>query len=220
MSSNLIIDFEDRRRQVRHYLAIVLGSERSTKAISSTIAQERRLLTLRAGAFLLLYNLIEASARSAVDAIHDQIVTERASFDRLIPCLRKEAVKRFKKNAKPNLYEALLPGFPSAFIAVAMAEATEFSGNVDSRLIRDLGDVYGFSCAAPDETRGGSDLLTIKGIRNDLSHGWKTFEEVGRDYPATEILAISRRALPFVRAILENVSTYLSEKHYLEAQAT
>lgn len=214
--SALIADFEDRRRQVRHYLSIVLGSERATPAGSASFAQERRLLTLRAGTFLLFYNLVEASTRAAIDAIHDRILTDQEPFDKLIPSLRKEAVKRFKKSAKVDAHHNLLPGFPSAFVAVAMAESADFSGNVDAKLIRELGKTYGFSAITPPETWGGSDLLAIKSVRNDLSHGRKTFEEVGRDYPATELLAISRRAMPYVRCILGNVSDYLDNKRYLE----
>lgn len=213
----LIADFEDRRRQVKHYLAIVLGSERATPAGSATLAQERRLLTLRAGTFLIFYNLIEASTRAAIDAIHDRILTDQESFDRLIPCIRKETVKRFKKHAKTEAHHGLLPSFPSAFVAVALAKGPELSGNVDARAIRELGVTYGFSCNTPPETWGGSDLLTIKTARNDLSHGRKTFEDVGRDYPATELLAINRRALPYMRCILGNISEYLDERRYLEA---
>ncbi len=212
----LITDYEDRRRQVRHYLAIVLGAEKAASGTAS-LAHQRRLLTLRAGTFLLMYNLIEASIRAGIDAIHDQILTEQTPFDRLIPCLRKEAVIRFKKHVKPTSHTVLMPSFPSAFIAIAMAESTDFGGNVDARLIRDLGETYGFSVVTPPETWGGSDLLAIKSLRNDLAHGRKSFEEVGRDYPATELLNISRRSSPFVRAILENISTYLTQKHYLAA---
>ncbi len=208
MTQPLIEDFEDRRRQVRHYLAIVLGAERATLLGTATTAQERRLLTLRAGTFLLLYNLIEASTRGAIDVIHDRIITEQTPFERLIPCIRKESVKRFKKHAKPTSHEGLLPGFPAAFVAVAMAESADFAGNVD---------IYGFPCETDkDVTRDGVDLLTIKNIRNDLGHGRKTFEEVGRDYPATELLAISRRALPYMRTILTNISDYLDARGYIE----
>lgn len=214
---SLLDDYEDRRRQVRHYLAIVLAAEKSASATAS-ISHQRRLLTLRAGTFLLMYNLVEASIRAGIDAIHDKILTDQAPFDRLIPTLQKEAVVRFKKHAKPTLHGALLPGFSSAFVAVAMAESTDFAGNVDAKSIRDLGKMYGFSVTAPAETWGGSDLVSIKSIRNDLAHGRKSFEEVGRDYPATELLNISRRASPFVRAILENISTYLDQKHYLEVE--
>ena len=161
MTQALLEDYEDRRRQVRHYLAIVLGAEKASTATSS-MSHQRRLLTLRAGTFLLLYNLIEASIRAGIDAIHDRILTDQAPFDQLIPCLRKEAVTRFKKYAKPGLHAALLPGFPAAFVAVAMAESTDFAGNVDAREIRALALTYGFSCDAPPETWGGSDLLFHK----------------------------------------------------------
>jgi len=212
----LLVDFEDRRRQVRHYLAIVLGAERAATATAS-FTHQRRLLTLRAGTFLLMYNLVEASMRAGIDAIHDQILTEKAPFERLIPCLRKEAVTRFKKHAKPTLHAALLPGFPAAFVSVAMAESTDFAGNVDAKLIRELAEVYGFSTNAPKDTWAGSDLLTIKSMRNDLAHGRKSFEEVGRDYPATDLLNISRRASPYIRSVLENIVLYLGDKHYLAA---
>lgn len=217
MTRQLLEDFEDRRRQVRHYLAIVLGAERSTLLGTATTTQERRLLTLRAGTFLLFYNLIEASTRGAIEVIHDRIITDQTPFERLIPCIRKESVKRFKKHAKPNSHEALLPGSPAAFVAVAMADSAEFAGNVDAKVIRELGTIYGFSCETAKEiTRDGIDLLTIKNIRNDLGHGRKTFEEVGRDYPATELLAMSRRALPYMRTILVNISDYLDARSYLE----
>lgn len=214
--SSLVDDFEDRRRQVRHYLAIVLGSERAAGGSSATITQERRLLTLRAGTFLIFYNLIEASTRAAIEAIHDRIITDQEPFERLIPCLRREAVKRFKKHAKPDVHHTM-NSFPAAFVAVALASSTEISGNVDARVIRELGAIYGFSCETTKEiTWNGSDLLTIKTTRNDLGHGRKSFEEVGRDYPAVALLAMSRRALPFMRTILLNVTEYLDEKRYLE----
>jgi hypothetical protein len=216
MSPPLIEEYEDRRRQVRHYLAIVIAAEKAA-ARTTSAAHQRRLLTLRAGTFLLLYNLVESSLRSGVDSIHDNIMTHRAPFERLIPCLRKEAVARFKKHANPALHATLLPAFPTSFVAVGMAESLDFSGNVDARLIRELAQTYGFSSTAPSETWGGSDLLTIKSIRNDLAHGKKSFEEVGRDYPANELLKISRRSTSFVRAILNNILLYLDDKDYLVA---
>lgn len=216
MTLALLDEFRDHRRQVRHYLAVVLASERAAKSEPMKLTRERRLLTLRAGSFLILYNLIEASARAAIDAIHDEILTDQTPFDRLIPSIRKESVKRFKKYAKEENHEDLLPSFPSAFIAVALNESFKFSGNVDARLIRKLSDVYGFSCESPRDTWGGVDLLSVKTIRNDLGHGRKSFEEVGRDYPATELLLISRRSINFMDSILNNVSIYLENKSYID----
>jgi hypothetical protein len=102
MSTGFLADFEDRKRQVRHYLAIVVAAERKATLGRTTRTQERRLLTLRAGTFLLLYNLIESTIRRAVDAIHDRIVTEQIPFPALNLELRKEVMRRFILGAKPD----------------------------------------------------------------------------------------------------------------------
>ena len=181
---------------------------------TSTRTQTRRLLTLRGGTFLIIYNLIEASVRGAIDAIHDRIVTEQVPFELLSLGLRTEVVRRFKRDADPAIHHAMTD-LPSAFVAVALDQGITLSGNVDARYIRELGACYGFSCdTTNDKTWGGSDLVTIKSNRNTLAHGEQTFEEVGRDYPAQELLAISRRSLAFMNEILGNIEGYLDDKGY------
>jgi hypothetical protein len=215
MTSSFLSDFDDRKRQVRHYLAIVLSAERIATAGATSRAHQRRLLTLRAGTFLIVYNLIEATTRGAVEAIHDRITTERVAFSDLTLGLRTEVVRRFKQDADPAVNHTM-SDFPSGFVAVALDREVRLSGNVDARFIRTLADCYGFSCAtAKDKTWGGADLVTVKSKRNDLAHGLQTFEEVGRDYPARELVAITRRSLSFMGEILKNVETYLTSKAYI-----
>jgi MAE_28990/MAE_18760-like HEPN len=219
MRAPFLLDFDDRKRQVRHYLAIALRAERIAGIGSTTRAQERRLLTLRAGTFLLVYNLIEATTRGAVEAIHDKITTEQVPFGSLTLQLRKEVVRRFIKDANPAINHTM-PDLPSGFVAVAFDQSVKLLGNVDARFIRDLGDCYGFSCQTTKErTWGGADLITIKSKRNDLAHGRQTFEEVGRDYPASELMSITRRSLWFMSEILVNISTYLDDRGYIESAA-
>lgn len=100
MTYTFLDDFEERKRQVRHYLAVVSNTEREA-GLGATRVLGGRLLTLRAGAFLVLYNLIEATARGAVDAIHDKITTSEVPFTRLTLSLRKEVIRLFKKSADP-----------------------------------------------------------------------------------------------------------------------
>jgi hypothetical protein len=76
--------------------------------------------------------------------------------------------------------------------------------------------MYGFSCdTVRDKTYGGSDLLTVKDLRNDLGHGLKSFEEVGRNYPFQELKEIARRAMRYIHEILVNIDCYLSVGGYL-----
>jgi hypothetical protein len=165
---------------------------------------------------LVLYNLIEASTRGAIEAIHDKITTSEAPFPLLVLCLRKELIRLFKIDADPSK-DHTLDDFPSAFVAIALAEGAKLSGNVDAKAIRELGVRYGFSSnTSTPVTRDGSDLLTIKANRNDLAHGRKTFEEIGRDYTLTELLLLARRSMRYMDEILRNVIAYLDDELYLE----
>jgi hypothetical protein len=217
MSYTFLEDFEERKRQVRHYLAVVSKAEREG-GLGTSRVQEGRLLTLRAGTFLVLYNLVEATARGAVEAIHDKITTSEVPFTRLTISLRKEVIRLFKKGADPAT-DHTMDDFPSAFVAIALDQGIKLSGTVDARIIRELAECYGFSDQTDKAlTRDGSDLITIKRNRNDLAHGRKTFEEIGRDYTSVDLLLLSRRAMRYMDGILNNVAFYLDNENYLDAE--
>lgn len=215
MTHAFLQDFGERRRQVRHYLSVVTQAERELE-VGRTDLLEGRLLVLRAGAFLVLYNLVEATMRGSVEAIHDKITTSGVPFSGLTLSLRKEVVRLFKREANPAT-DHTLDDFPAAFVAIALDHAFRHSGSVDAKAIRELGSCYGFSCdTVRDVTRNGADLLTIKRNRNDLAHGQKTFEEVGRDFPALELLQLARRSMNYVGGILKNIAKYLDDEDYLD----
>jgi len=218
MTHAFLEDFAQRKRQVMHYLAVVSQAERELEQQSENRRTiEERLLVLRAGTFLLLYNLIEATTRGAVEAIHDKVTTSGVGFESLTLCLRKEVVRLFKREADPASHHTVTD-FPSAFVAIAMEQGFKLSGSVDARAIRRLGECYGFSCDTEKATtRDGSDLLTIKTHRNDLAHGLKTFEEVGRDQSAKDLLLITRRSTRYMEQILKNIASYLDEENYLDS---
>jgi hypothetical protein len=215
MSTNLVSAFDERKRQARHYLSVVITAERMASLSAASKSKGRRLLTLRAGTFLLLYNIIEATTRNAIEAIHDKITTEQIPFDKLSQVLRQETIRRYKRNANDSTdYD--WQDFPSSFVAIALNEEVTLSGNVDARLIRSLGTAYGFSCHTNQpRTWKGSDLVTIKDCRNDLAHGLKTYEDVGKEYPAKELLAITRRSLAYMREIAANIDDFLTKQLYL-----
>lgn len=215
MTQTFLQDFEDRKRQVGHYLAVVTKAEREA-ALGSTRTSEGRLLVLRAGTFLVLYNLIEATTRGAIEAIHDRITTSGVPFSLLTLSLRKEVIRLFKREADSALHHTL-EDFPAAFVTVALDQGFRLSGSVDAKAIRALGECYGFSCdTLKTATRDGADLLTIKRNRNDLAHGLKTFEEIGRDIPALELLLLTRRSTRYMGGILKNIAAYLDAEGYLE----
>jgi hypothetical protein len=215
MTHAFLADLEDRKRQVRHYLLVVAREERFH---ARTHVAEGRLLTLRAGSFLILYNLVEATIRGSIQSIHDKITTKRTPFTSLNLELRKEVIERFKKVADASSNHTM-PDFPSEFVAVALAldDAVKISGSVDARRIREIAETYGFSSATEiGKTRNGADLLTIKTNRNDLAHGLKTFEEVGRDYTASDLILIARRTMTYMTQVSHNIAFYLDREHYID----
>lgn len=214
MTLPFIDDFERRREQVKRYLAIVSRAERETRLGAARKMDIDRLHLLRAGTYLILYNLIEASARGAIDAIHDDMAATRTSFAELTPQLRREVVKGFKRNADPNKHGEL-NDLPVDFVAASLDVEYHFSGNVDSKLLRKIGEIYGFSCdVGADWLHKGADLLQIKTNRNDLAHGDKTYDQVGRSSTARELIGVSLRATGYVREILLSVERYVNEKGY------
>jgi len=216
MPASLLREFEDRRRQVRHYVAVVATAERVAGVGRLTVSQERRLLTLRSGVFLVLYNLIESSLRASIEAIHDRVVQDKVPFHELNPPLRKEILRLFKADTKSRLDED--PGdFPSALVAAALGHEFKLSGNVDSKLVRYFGSIYGFSTeTVKDRTWDGVDLLSIKTNRNDLAHGRKSYEEVGRNYSLRDIMNISRRSASYIGTIVVNIESYITDENYRE----
>jgi hypothetical protein len=94
-----------------------------------------------------------------------------------------------------------------------------FSGNVDAKLIREeVAEKYGFSAYTDNnQTRGGSDLLSIKTNRNYLAHGSVSFSDVGKDITATELVGINERVIEYLRQILNNINDYLVNQEYLDS---
>lgn len=175
---------------------------------------------------MLLYNLIEATMRNAIETIFDELKTKRVSFDEVREEIRKIIINHVRDKDIQST-DALLLGLQNisvdiisvTFDALVKKENKKrlFSGNVDAREIRNTARIYGFSSQTNNiKTRDGSDLLTIKTNRNDLAHGFKSFEEVGRNTTADELLKIQKSVIYYLREILENIEMYLSNKEYLK----
>jgi MAE_28990/MAE_18760-like HEPN len=210
-------DFAIRKAQVSRYLEVVEQQELATNAQAHVDGQAERLNVLRGGHFLILYNLVESSIRGAVEAIHDRIVTDRVPLQDLTDSIRRDVIRSFKSRCNPDEHRDMTD-VPVELVAIALDidAGYPFSGNIDARKIREIGDIYGFSTVTPRETtRDGADLLTIKSIRNDLAHGIKSYDEVGRDHLVSDLKDLSDRSTAYIEAILIAVERFLVERRFL-----
>jgi hypothetical protein len=172
--------------------------------------------TLKANSFLLLYNLVESTLRNAVEAIFDEFKIKAVSFDHLKPKIKMIVLQNLK-NRSPNKIYLTINQLSTDIITATFEREELFSGNVDARLIKEIADKYGFSCQTnAQETKNGKNLVVVKSNRNDLAHGIKSFEEVGRDKTIEELLEIKEEVVEYLRQILENIRDYLDNEEYLE----
>jgi hypothetical protein len=219
MTTGFLQDFLARKTQVARYLEVVEAHERAIDPGRAPAAATEQLNVLRAGQFLILYNLVEASLRGAVEAIHDRIVTERVPLQQLTESIRRDVIRSFKARCDPDQH-LHMNDIPIELVAIALdiEAGYPFSGNVDAKKVREIADIYGFDTSTPREsTRDGADLLTVKSLRNDLAHGVKTYDEVGRNYTASDLKELSDRSVAYVEAILTAVDRFLTERRFLRA---
>jgi len=176
--------------------------------------------TLRASAYLMLYNFVEATMTNAIDAIHQHIADEQVGFDELKEDVRKIAIKGLRKavssETPSELLDSAIP-ISSALIWLGFDKKDLFSGNLDGRLIKDKAKEYGFQLADHDKaaSRDGVRLLNVKTKRNELAHGGISFEDCGQETSVDELLAIFYEIKIFIKAVLDGISEYLLTRGYL-----
>ncbi|MGK7888889.1 MAG: MAE_28990/MAE_18760 family HEPN-like nuclease [Leptolyngbyaceae cyanobacterium] len=225
MNSILFQDFRDRSKEVSKYFIFLKSLEQATTKISMEdkngnpkikVIDSDLLKTLKASAFLLLYNLVEATMRNAIEAIFDELKIRGIAYDQIRPELKKVVLQNFKRR-NPDRLLSTINTIAVDIIAAGFDKGELFSGNLDGRKIRDTASEYGFSHQTDYARTGdGKDLLTVKTNRNDLAHGFKSFTEVGRDKTADELLEIKNKVVRYLRQILENIDQYLSRQDYLD----
>lgn len=183
---------------------------------------------LKATAFLVLYNLVEATARSVIRGIHEACDTKTVNFGDAREELRKLWVRsRLQHLAKSG-------GIHSSYLQVAEEiadavlanhglgltdDAIAIGGNLDARKLRELCKRYGMGQAFGSAQRSAEKLQTVKERRNQLAHGLESFVECGRNYSPDDLFEIQRAVVSFMKAFLRSASRYVGSERYLAAKA-
>lgn len=212
---SFLVAFRDRREDVRRYMAALVLAERDAIRGGPLARHDAELRMFKAGGMLVLYNAVEASARSGIEAIYDELSLNNASFDDLRDTIKKRVVRDFKSNFSADNGHSL-GSLAVDIISRSFNPSELFSGNVDARVLKQKALEYGFSTDSEyKRTSHGADLVTVKNHRNDLAHGLVSFGEVGRDYLATDLYKLSGRVLNYMEAVLLQIDQYLDEGGYI-----
>jgi MAE_28990/MAE_18760-like HEPN/Ras family len=221
----VLFDFNTRAKEVDDYFIFMESLEKQTMKLAVFDAAGTYKIqsldpelakTLKSNGFLLLYNLVESTMRNAIEAIFDELKNKAISFDDLKPKI-KIVVLQNLKNRSPKKIHLTINQISTDIITATFEREELFSGNVDARLIKEIAEKYGFSYQTGfAKTKNGQNLVVVKSNRNDLAHGIKSFEEVGRDKTIEELLEIKEEVVEYLRQILENIRDYLDNEEYLE----
>lgn len=223
--NTVLLDFNTRAQEVDDYFIFLEGLIKQTTklAIADSAGKDKiqslnpeLAKTLKANGFLLLYNLVESTMRNAIEAIFDDLKNQAISFDQLKPEIKMIVLQNLK-NRSPKKIHLQINQISIDIITATFEREELFSGNVDARLIKETAEKYGFSYKTEfTKTKNGQNLVVVKSNRNDLAHGVKSFEEVGRNKTIAELLKIKEEVIEYLRQILENLKTYLDNQEYLD----
>jgi hypothetical protein len=226
----VLIDFNTRVQEVNDYfifletliqettkLAVLNGEGKyKIQSLDSELAK-----TLKANGFLLIYNLVESTMRNAIEAIFDEFRSQGVSFDKIKPEIKITVLQNLQtsfKNLSAKKLHLKISQISVDIITATFEREKIFSGNVDAKVIREIAEKYGFSCRTDcSKTKDGQNLLVVRENRNDLAHGIKSFEEVGRDKTIEELLEIKEEVVEYLHQILKNIQDYLDNQEYLDS---
>ena len=219
---NFLYDLTARRAELSiddPEASYVPGQElpRISKRVSLEVVE-----TLKANGFLLLYNLVEATMRIAMEGILKDIESNGHHFDELRAPLKKHIISLFRKDTA--LHEPLFEGahpISRSILSAGFRGDRLFNGNIHHDVLDELAKKIGFSTRTDARvTQGGRRLERVKIRRNELAHGELSFFACGQSTPIEELIAIKSEVLAYVAGILDNIDVFLRNAGYLADPTT
>lgn len=228
---NVLADFEQRADEVRSYLRLLKEMERPGSQLHNPSKPSHRTIAIeddwrkvsKATAYLLIYNLVESSIRSAFGQLYQEIEGDRCTLRGLSKQLFNLWVDQkhrsiTRETASPKNYKeaaaAMVQAVMEDQVAKLLANQLPVSGNLDADAIRELCHCHGVSISVPSSAKGGVDLGVVKEQRNALAHGNKSFSDCGREVTVADLERIANQTEVFVRAILRNVKQAIAAKAF------
>lgn len=222
--SGLIQDFQEKSKEVKQYclwlknveskmIQLSIGDHSANRNKIKPLDSELEK-TLKATVFLLLYNLVESTIRSAVEYIYDDLKNNQISFDDLNQSFQNHIIKILKDPLKDKKWQ---PNIAITLITISADKDISFAGNLDARKIKDTLKNYGIELTKHvGNMTNGEDLRTVKDARKDLAHGHSSFSEKSRNYTSGDLLAMQKRVTLFLKEVLIDVQNYVDQKKYLK----
>lgn len=216
-------EFEKRRLETKEYLDFILALTNDIENVSNKTnlsgIPNCRTAILKANFILMLYNMIESTARTALVVIYEKIYNDSLTFEQcrteikelLISEIRRHLVKDSK--VFKNAHETATPFFMCVYKVIS-DKKDFFSGNVDGRQIKKAFKQFGLTLDREGKEYKFPKSKNIKEIRNQLAHGEVSFNELGRNIEPTDLVDYYNQVNNMLKRLLEEVEDFVEGKKY------
>ena len=213
--------FRRRAQDVSEYLKSLKSLERSHGKPGRGFYRATAAITAsRASAFIMMYNCVEYGARDALVALRQDILASGHGYAALRDYWQEEITRA-------HFFDRLVQGTNHAHLVRDLArfapgvvdwkadlQRLPFAGNVDNeellRLIRRIESQW----RPPRSSLGGSDLVLIRQMRNELAHGAETFEAIGSQFSTQDVIEKFGRVRTFMISLIKGLEQYRHKQLY------
>jgi|Laugresbdmm110dd_1035094.scaffolds.fasta_scaffold05591_4 hypothetical protein len=221
----------DRRAEVLAYLEFLETVLNSNAAIHVPNRNPKNLnleltRTLKANAYLLLYNTLEGVMSQLLEEIHTEVFDSNVNLDELNHKLYVLVIKTLNKQNSSDIDETFPHPSARAMVLhwlndyekrVNRNQNPHFTGNLDGDTIKEIGRKYGFfkDEEALANKLNSKALETVRDFRNKLAHGEYSFAEIGKWQSFSEIELVANNTLETLENTINLVNDFLLSKKYL-----
>ena len=228
---NVKTDFQNRKEEIEDFYKLLENViEKEAKLVFSDGTKEHinvdLTATLKSAAILLLYNLVESTISNAIEKIHEVFSDENLKYKDLnekiqdkimrhyFSILRKsEGITEDNRIAELKLMVGIFNfGNPVNLYYqdfVKYKTGSQFSGNLDAKVIKNVVNSYGLTLAK--ET---NELRTIKDKRNKLAHGELSFRETCNNDSMPYMKNLKDKTIEFLEEVIDLIEDYLNNQDY------
>jgi len=219
-------DFKDTVEEVEHYFEFLQKIESGyTDLIKDK--QAYRIDTnlsrmFKANAFLILYNLVEATIKNGLWQMFETIKNDSISYQNLIKDLQllwvahkiKLEFKTHTDTVNKKLDKVILEALQTSISYYTDKSNIKFeSGNLDIKGINKTFKKHGLNIISAHEFINESFSKT-KSNRNYLAHGDMTFKDCGKDYSYRDLRIIKCHIVRTLLKSLFHIKDFINQEKY------
>lgn len=198
--------------------------------------------TLKSSGILLLYSLSEAIVSTLMREIHEHLKNKLESNQLNVRKINENLMKRVIEHH--NKSSNKMAGYIIQHINRPRARSIEkilfqdwlefyrkkveeedkspwFSGNVDNKSIKELGEIYGFYPITETNIfthQQCGTLARVKQGRNQLAHGKKSFIDYGADLAVEDLDIFSLDIFTYLENLMQLINNYLANQSYINCR--